>query len=59
MLPSRAMPSALPSAREVSLTAEATPCLAGGSEDTMAVVAGVPASPMPAANRTRPMANCQ
>ena len=50
---------ALPNSRETSLTAEATPCLAGGSEETIAVVAGVPASAMPAANRTRPMTKCQ
>src|SRR4029450_8871794 len=43
--------------RAVSLTAEATPCLLGGSEAVMAVVAGVPARAIPAANRTRPVAN--
>ena len=50
------MPKALPSSREVSLTAEATPCLLSGSDSVMAVVEGVPASAMPAANRTRPNA---
>ena len=46
---------ALPNSRETSFTAEATPCLAGGSEETIAVVAGVPASAIPAAKRTRPI----
>ena len=53
------MPRALPSSRAVSLTAEATPCLLSGSDSVMAVVAGVPARAIPAANRTRPLANCQ
>lgn len=53
------MPSALPSSREVSLTAEPTPCFSGGSDETIAVVAGVLARPMPAANSTRPIARCQ
>jgi len=54
-----AMPKALPSSREVSLTAEATPCLLSGSDSVIAVVDGVPANAMPAANSTSPMANCQ
>src|SRR5207244_2851342 len=47
MLPIRAMPRAVPISRVVSLTALATPCLAAGSELTMALVAGVMARPMP------------
>jgi hypothetical protein len=39
------------------LTADATPCFSGGSEETIAVVAGVLASAMPAANTTSPPAN--
>ncbi len=53
------MPRALPSSRAVSLTAEATPCLLSGSDSVIAVVDGVPASAIPAANRTRPSAKCQ
>ena len=41
----------MPISRVVSLTAEATPCLAVGSELTMALVAGVMARPMPAAEQ--------
>ena len=48
------MPSALPNSRDRSFTADATPCLASGSEAVIAVVAGVPARPMPTANRARP-----
>lgn len=59
MVPRMAMPRALPSSREVSLTAEPTPCLAGGREAVIAVVEGVPARPIPAPNRTRPPARCQ
>ena len=55
-LPRMAMPRALPSSRAVSLTAEATPCSLSGSDSVMAVVAGVPASAIPAANSTRPRA---
>ena len=54
-LPRMAMPRALPSSRAVSLTAEATPCLLSGSDSVIAVVAGVPASAMPAANSTIPI----
>ena len=48
-LPSTATPNAAPSSRAVSLTADATPCLARGSDATIALVAGVIASaaPMP------------
>ncbi len=53
------MPNALPSSRAVSLTADATPCLAIDSEAVMAVVEGVPARPMPNAKQTRPVANNQ
>ena len=52
------MPSALPSSREVSLTADPTPCFSSGSAAVMAVVLGVPARPMPAPNRTSPAASC-
>ena len=46
-LPRIAMPNAEPSSRAVSFTADATPCLARGSEPTMAFVAGVIASAVP------------
>ena len=51
------MPSAEPNSRETSLTADATPCFAAGSDETIAVVAGVLASAIPAANTTSPTAN--
>ena len=58
-LPSMATPNAAPSSRAVSFTAEATPCLDGGSEATMAFVAGVmaraaPAPMMSVATRRKP-----
>ena len=49
MEPSTAMPSALPNSREVSLTADATPCLATGVFCTIAVVAGAVHRPRPTA----------
>jgi hypothetical protein len=53
------MPRAPPTSRAVSLTAEATPCLDGGSELTMAVVAGVMARPMPTETIIIPAKKCQ
>jgi hypothetical protein len=53
-LPRIAIPKALPSSRPVSLTADATPCFDTGSDEVIAVVAGVPASPIPNANGTIP-----
>jgi hypothetical protein len=53
-----AIPSALPSSRAVSLTAEAMPCFVSGNDFVMAVLEGVPASAIPAANSMRPIAKC-
>ena len=53
------MPRALPSSRETSLRAEATPCLLMGREAVIAVVAGVPARPIPKAKTTSAMAKNQ
>ena len=47
-LPSSAMPTAAPTSRVVSLTAEATPALSWGREVTMASVAAGKANAMPA-----------
>ena len=44
------MPSAEPSSRETSFTAEPTPCFARGSEVTIAVVDGVDVNAMPKPN---------
>ncbi len=52
-LPSTAMPSAPPTSRVVSLTADPTPNWSGGSEPMIASVAGVMARPMPAAEMNR------
>jgi hypothetical protein len=41
----------------VSLTADATPCLAAGSDDTIALVAGVMARPTPAARTSWAISN--
>ena len=56
MVPSTAMPSAPPTSRVTSLTAEATPALDMGRDDTMAVDAGAMARPIPAATTIRPIA---
>ena len=48
MLPTIATPSAPPSSRVVSLTAEPMLARSGGSEPMIDSVAGAPASPMPA-----------
>ena len=48
MLPNTATPSTLPMLRVVSLTAEPTPAMAGGSSRIDAEVAADMASPMPA-----------
>ena len=58
-LPSTAMPSAPPSSRETSFTADAMPCFSRGSEATIAVVAGAPESAMPAPNGSRPARKAQ
>lgn len=55
MLPRTAMPSALPTSRAVSLTAEATPCLPAGSDRVIAVVDGAPDRAMPVAKSTMPV----
>ena len=49
------MPNALPISRAVSFMAEATPCLDIGRELVRAVVAGVPARPMPSPKSRTPM----
>ena len=48
MLPTMATPSAPPSSRVVSLTAEPMFARSGGSAPMIDSVAGAPASPMPA-----------
>ena len=45
--PVKAMPSAAPTSRVVSLTAEATPCLSSGTELMIAEVVGAVHNPMP------------
>ena len=52
MLPTIATPSAPPSSRVVSLTAEPTFARSGGSAPMIDSVAGAPARPMPAPMRT-------
>ena len=52
MLPNTATPSTLPMLRVVSLTAEPTPAMAGGSSRIDAEVAADMASPMPALTMT-------
>ena len=52
MVPKTAMPSAPPSSRVVSLTAEATPALAIGTALMMLVVAGAAVIDIPAAMST-------
>ena len=44
------MPSAEPSSRDTSFTAEPTPCFARGSDVTIAVVDGVDVNAMPRPN---------
>ena len=56
MLPITAMPRAPPTSRVVSLTAEPTPDLASGTDDTMALVAGAVVQAMPTPMMTRPSA---
>ena len=51
-LPNTAMPSAPPSSRVVSLTAEPTPALARGTALMMPPVAGAAVTAMPAASST-------
>ena len=57
MLPRTAMPRAPPTSRVVSLTAEPTPALAGGTALMMLPVAGAAVRLMPAPNRTRARAS--
>lgn len=52
MLPNTATPSTLPMFRVVSLTAEPTPAMAGGSSRIDADVAADMASPIPADTMT-------
>jgi len=54
MLPSTAMPSAPPSSRDRSLTAEPTPDLARGTDDMMSVVDGAVVCPLPNPISTKP-----
>src|SRR6476659_7854856 len=56
-LPSTATPSAPPSSRLVSLTAEPTPALCSGNERMIAPVDGAVVMPMPSACTTTPIAN--
>src|SRR5437764_3296867 len=58
-LPSTATPTAPPSSRVVSFTAEPTPALCSGSERMMAPVDGAVVMPMPSACTTSPIANSQ
>ena len=53
------MPSAEPSSRETSFTAEPTPCFARGSDVTIAVVDGVDVRAMPNPTTIRPPRKCQ
>ena len=53
------MPSAEPSSRETSFTAEPTPCFARGSDVTIAVVEGVDVRAMPKPKTMRPPRKCQ
>jgi hypothetical protein len=48
------MPSAPPSSRETSVTADATPWLSHGSDATIAVVAGASTRAIPAPNGSSP-----
>ena len=59
MLPSTAIPRVPPTSRAASLTAEATPCLLGGSAATMSVVAGAVASAIPAPTGRMPASSSQ
>ena len=58
-LPSTATPSAPPSSRVVSFTAEPTPALCSGSDRMIAPVDGAVVMPMPSACTTTPSANHQ
>ena len=58
-LPSTATPSAPPSSRLVSFTAEPTPALCNGSDRMIAPVEGAVVKPMPSACTTSPSANHQ
>ena len=55
MLPTIATPSAPPSSRVVSLTADPMFARSGGSEPMIDSVAGAPASPMPAPMKSSAM----
>jgi hypothetical protein len=57
--PRMAMPMAEPSSRDTSFIADPTPCLARGSDVTMAVVEGVDVSAMPKPKTIRPARKCQ
>ena len=58
-LPSTATPSAPPSSRVVSFTAEPTPALCNGSDCMIAPVDGAVVMPMPSASTTSRAANHQ
>ena len=48
------MPTAPPSSRTVSLSAEATPCFSDGSDSVIVIVDGLMHRPMPSATTSRP-----
>ena len=48
------MPTAPPSSRTVSLSADATPCFSTGSDSVIAVVDGLISRPMPTASTSSP-----
>ena len=58
-LPMTAMPSAPPTSRDRSLTAEATPCWPPGRAEVIALVAGVMAQPMPTPRMRIPLTSSQ
>jgi hypothetical protein len=59
MLPTTAMPSAPPTSRDRSLSADPTPCWAAGRPSVIAAVAGVIAAPMPMPTGIRPASSSQ
>ena len=54
-----AIPTAPPTSRERSLSADPTPCWAGGSASVIAAVAGVIAAPIPMPSTIRPASSSQ
>lgn len=59
MLARTAMPTAPPTSRDRSLSAEATPCWEAGRAEVMLLVAGVMARPMPMPRGISPTARSQ